>query len=137
MTGVAQRTKHRRGQRLMQPFLRFAQLESASSIVLLLATVVALLVANSPLGSAYESLLEQTAGRGHLSIHSFVNDGLMAIFFLLVGLEVKREFLSGTLQSLRRALLPVLAALGGVVTPASLYLSLNVALKGSGSAARG
>jgi Na+:H+ antiporter, NhaA family len=136
MVSLAQRseTERRRMQRLMQPFLRFVRLESASSIVLLLATVVALLVANSPLGSAYESFLKQTAGRGHLSIHSFVNDGLMAIFFLLVGLEVKREFLSGELQSPRRALLPVLGALGGVITPAFLYSGLNVALKGAGSA---
>jgi NhaA family Na+:H+ antiporter len=66
-------------------------------------------------------------------VHYFVNDGLMAIFFLIVGLEVKREFLTGELRSLRRALLPVLAALGGVVTPALLYLALN----GSGPNARG
>ncbi|HEX6773987.1 MAG TPA: Na+/H+ antiporter NhaA [Acidobacteriaceae bacterium] len=137
MASLAQRTERRRVQRLMEPFLRFAQLESAGSIVLLLATVAALLAANSPLGDAYESLLKLSAAVSHLSIHGFVNDGLMAIFFLLVGLEVKREFLSGELQSLRRALLPVVAALGGVVTPALLYLTLNFALNGARPAARG
>lgn len=133
MARLMERSDRLRVQRLIEPFLRFVELESAGSIILLLATVAALLVANSSLGPAYESLLKYGAGNSHLTIHGFVNDGLMAIFFLLVGLEVKREFLSGELQSLRRALLPVLAALGGVVTPALLYWLLN----GAGPGARG
>lgn len=133
MAGLLQRKERRRVDLLLEPILRFARLESAASIVLLLATVAALLAANSPAGDTYESLLKHSVGASHLSIHGFVNDGLMAIFFLLVGLEVKREFLNGELRSMRRALLPVLAALGGVVTPALLYFALNV----SGPGARG
>jgi NhaA family Na+:H+ antiporter len=131
MASLLQRTRRRHVQRLIAPFIRFVHLESAGSIVLLLATVAALLAANSGLGVGYESLLKYSVGRDagalafHWSVHDFVNDGLMAIFFLIVGLEVKREFLTGELRSLRRALLPVLAALGGVVTPALVYLALN------------
>ncbi len=131
MASLLQRTQRRQVQRLIAPFIRFVHLESAGSIVLLLATVVALLAANSRLGDVYEALLKYSVGRDagalafHWNIHEFVNDGLMPIFFLIVGLEVKREFLTGELRSLRRALLPVLAALGGVVTPALLYLALN------------
>jgi Na+:H+ antiporter, NhaA family len=139
MASLLQRTRRRHVQRLIAPFIRFVHLESAGSVVLLLATVAALIVANSRFGDVYESLLKFSVGRNsgvlafHWSVRYFVNDGLMAIFFLIVGLEVKREFLTGELRSLRRALLPVLAALGGVVTPALLYLALN----GSGPDARG
>lgn len=138
MASLLQRTRRRPVQQLIAPFLRFAHLESAGSIVLLLATVAALLMANSALGDVYEALLHYSVGKdagalAHWNLHAFVNDGLMAIFFLLVGLEVKREFLTGELRSLRQALLPVLAALGGVVTPAFLYFALN----GSGPDARG
>jgi NhaA family Na+:H+ antiporter len=139
MARLLQRTHQHQVQRLIAPFLRFVHLESAGSIVLLLATAAALLLANSGMGHGYESLLRYpvggTAGRlvVRWSVHHFVNDGLMAIFFLIVGLEVKREFLTGQLRSLRQALLPILAAVGGVVTPALLYFALN----GSGPAARG
>jgi NhaA family Na+:H+ antiporter len=135
MVSLSQKTRQRPVQQLIAPFVRFVHLESAGSIVLLLATVAALVAANSELGDVYEALLKYSVGGNafHWSVHAFVNDGLMAIFFLIVGLEVKREFLTGELQSLRRALLPVLAALGGVVTPAALYLILN----GSGPDARG
>jgi NhaA family Na+:H+ antiporter len=131
MRTLVQREKRRRVQRFIAPFLRFASLESSGSIVLLLATVAALLLANSALGRAYESLLNFSIGGGagalkfHWSIRECVNDGLMAIFFLVVGLEVKREFVAGELRSLRRALLPVLAALGGVLMPALFYFALN------------
>jgi Na+:H+ antiporter, NhaA family len=124
---------------MIAPFIRFAQLESASSIVLLAATLAALLLANSALGDVYEASLRYSVGNNagrlafHFTVHDFVNDGLMAVFFLLVGLEVKREFLTGELRSLRLALLPVLAALGGVVTPALLYFAIN----GNGPAAHG
>lgn len=129
---ILQRSDGLRVTRLIAPFIRFVRLESASSIVLLLATVAALMLANSPIGHAYESLLHYSVagevGRLvlHWSVHNFINDGLMAIFFLVVGLEVKREFLTGELQSMRQALLPVVAALGGVATPAGFYLALNL-----------
>ena len=117
---------------LLEPFTRFAQLESSSSIVLLLATIAALLLANSRLDGTYEALLQFPMGASagsvsfQLTIHDWVNDALMAIFFLVVGLEVKRELLIGELASFRRAFLPVLAALGGVLTPALIYFALNV-----------
>ena len=125
--------------RLIAPFARFVQLESSGSIVLLLATLAAMIMANSRLAPIYEALVRFPIGgsAGDLAfqwaIHDWVNDGLMTIFFLIVALEVKREFLVGELASLRRALLPVLAALGGVLIPALLYFALN----GSGAGARG
>src|ERR1700709_2041439 len=108
MRTLVQREKRPRVQLFIAPFLRFARLESSGSIVLLLASVAALLLANSALGLAYESLLKFSIGGGagalrfHWSIQECVNDGLMAIFFLVVGLEVKREFVAGELRSLRR-----------------------------------
>ena len=130
MVTLLRNADHVRVRRIIAPFIRFAQLESASSIVLLAATVLALLLANSAFGDVYEAFLQYSVGHNngtalHVSVHDFVNDGLMAVFFLLVGLEVKREFLTGELRSLRRALLPVLAAVGGVVTPALLYFAMN------------
>jgi NhaA family Na+:H+ antiporter len=117
--------------RLIAPFTRFVQLESSGSVVLLVAAVAALLLANSRLAPAYFSWLQLPLGgnAGDLAfrwtVHDWVNDGLMTIFFLIVGLEVKRELLVGELASLRRALLPVLAALGGVLLPAVLYFAWN------------
>lgn len=124
MTSSLQRPDATPVRGLIAPFVRFAQLESAGSIVLLAATIAALLTANSRFLHAYEALLQHSVA-SHWTVHSCVNDGLMAIFFLLVGLEVKREFLTGELRSLRQALLPVVAAAGGVVTPAFFYLLLN------------
>jgi NhaA family Na+:H+ antiporter len=117
--------------RLIAPFLRFVQLESASSIVLLMASLVALVLANSALAPLYESLLRFPVGGTigsftfQWNLHEWINDVLMAIFFLLMGLEIKRELIKGELASLRRALLPVLAALGGVLTPALIYWVWN------------
>ncbi|MEO8735276.1 MAG: Na+/H+ antiporter NhaA [Edaphobacter sp.] len=117
---------------LLEPFTRFVQLESSSSIVLLLATIAALVLANSRFASAYGAFVRLPLGIGagsasfHWTLHDWVNDALMAIFFLVVGLEVKRELIIGELASFRRAFLPVLAALGGVVTPALLYFAFNV-----------
>ncbi|HZY61617.1 MAG TPA: Na+/H+ antiporter NhaA [Edaphobacter sp.] len=116
---------------LLAPFTRFVQLESSGSIVLLLATIIALFWANSRFATSYEAFLHLpigiAAGRAsfHWPLHEWVNDALMAIFFLVVGLEVKRELLIGELASLRRAFLPVLVAIGGVITPALIYAALN------------
>ena len=112
-------------------FFRFAGLESSASIVLLLAAAVALVLANSAMASAYKALLRTpihlSIGRVSTSwtVHECVNDLLMALFFLVIGLEVKRELIVGELASFRRALLPMLAALGGVLTPIAAYLILN------------
>ncbi len=119
------------GQRLARPVADFLSTETAGGIVLLAATVVALSWANSPLGSSYESLwgTELSLRLGSLQVardlRHWVNEGLMALFFLVVGLEIKRELVVGELRELRRAALPVLAAVGGMIVPAGLYLALN------------
>lgn len=118
--------------RLIEPFTRFAQLESSSSIVLLLATIAALALANSHFAAAYDAFLQFPIGASagstsfQWTVHDWVDDALMAVFFLVVGLEVKRELLIGELASVRRAFLPVLAAFGGVLAPALIYVALNV-----------
>jgi NhaA family Na+:H+ antiporter len=113
--------------RLVEPLVRFLHVESSGGIVLLACTVVALLLANSPLEAVYESVLHTVAGFsvGPFSLSNplveWVNDGLMALFFLVVGLEIKREIVSGELSDPRKALLPVVAAVGGMAVPAVLY----------------
>ncbi|HEU4881416.1 MAG TPA: Na+/H+ antiporter NhaA [Longimicrobium sp.] len=119
-------------QRILSPFARFLRTESAGGIVLIAATLVAIVWANSPWSGSYHHLWETVvtigAGRYALSypLHYWINDGLMAVFFFLVGLEIKREFLVGELASVRRAALPIAAALGGMIVPAILYALLNV-----------
>lgn len=127
--------------RAVRPMQEFIHSSTSGGIVLLLASVVALLVANSPLRGAYEALLHSYvdlaigALRLHLTILHWINDGLMAVFFFLVGLEIKREVWAGELSSVRAALLPIIAALGGAVVPALLYAGIN--LGGTGSAGWG
>lgn len=118
----------------------FIKKESAGGILLMFTTLLALVLSNSPLSAWYQSFLhipmEIRVGSLHLdkSLYHWVNDGLMVIFFLLIGLEVKREVLEGHLSSLRQAALPGLAAVGGMAVPAAIYLLFNrgnaVALNG-------
>jgi NhaA family Na+:H+ antiporter len=123
-------------ERVLVPFQRFAQTESASGLVLLACTAVALFWANSPWADSYEHLWETplTVQLGpltaHSTLHHLINDGLMAVFFFLVGLEIKREMLAGELASVRQATLPIAAAAGGMVVPALLYASLNAGTAG-------
>lgn len=118
-------------ERALAPFRRFAETEAAGGVVLLACTVIALIWANSPWGEMYERLWEQhmVLAVGPFAIqptlHQVINDGLMAIFFFLVGLEIKREILAGELASLRRSSLPVAGALGGMLAPAVIYYTLN------------
>jgi Na+:H+ antiporter, NhaA family len=107
--------------------LRFISVEAASGVVLLAAAAIALAFANSPLSSAYEALWQQRLAFSvplvpARDLRFWVNDGLMTIFFLLVGLEIRREIHDGTLSDRRVATLPIIAALGGVVVPALLYI---------------
>lgn len=107
------------------PVLReFLEEEATAGLILILAAAAALIWANSPAGDGYASFWqhELTIGPVHEDLQHWVNDGLMALFFFVVGLEIKRELAVGELRQPRAALLPVLAALGGVVTPALLYL---------------
>ncbi len=124
---------------VIAPISRFLHVEAASGVVLLVAAALAFGLANSPLGDAYNAFWNTSVsfGAGSFSLdHSlkhWVNDGLMAVFFFVVGLEVKRELVIGELRDFRRASLPLAAALGGMIVPAAVYL----ALAGDGEAARG
>jgi Na+:H+ antiporter, NhaA family len=117
--------------RFLEPLERFLHVEAASGIVLLIAAAAALIWANSPWGASYEHFwhLPLTLGVGasvsSQSLHFWINDGLMTIFFLVVGLEIRREMHEGALASVRQAALPLIAALGGVLMPAIIYFALN------------
>lgn len=104
--------------------IRFFAAESAGGIVLMIAALVALIVANSPLADSYFAALHIKALG--LSLEHWINDGLMAVFFLLVGLEIKREMLAGQLATWGERALPGLAALGGMLVPALVYLAFNL-----------
>lgn len=120
----------------------FMRLESAGGILLLLSAIFAMLIANSPLSGLYGSLLDATVAVqvGALAINKplllWVNDGLMAVFFFLIGLEIKREIMEGELSSFSQVVLPGMGALGGMIAPAAIYAWLNwgdpVALDGWG-----
>ena len=115
----------------MKIIKEFIQKESASGILLIFTTILALVLSNTFMSSLYEYFLhipvEIRIGSLHLdkSLYHWVNDGLMAIFFLLIGLEVKREILEGQLSSLSQITLPGFAAVGGMVVPAGIYLLFN------------
>lgn len=105
--------------------------ESAGGIILLSCVVISLIIANSPLGMGFEQLLATQVGYHSESIHLeysillWINDGLMAVFFLMVGLEIKRELVNGQLSSPKRAIFPIMAAIGGVLFPALIYKGFN------------
>lgn len=108
---------------LSKTFTQFFESEKASGIVLIICTLISLLIANSPFGSPYLSLWH--AYIAGLSVEHWVNDALMAVFFLLIGLELKRELYNGELSSFKNALLPIIAAIGGVCLPALIHFVLN------------
>lgn len=122
--------------RLRARLLRLFRTEAFSGAILLLAALAAILWANSPLAENYHDLWATplTLGVGEWvfsqSLHFWVNDALMTVFFLIVGMEVRRELHSGVLVDLRQATLPVVAAIGGVLVPAGLFLALNHGLPG-------
>ncbi len=125
--------------RFVRPLLEFTHVEASGGMVLLVAAVAALVWANLPFGETYEQFwgteIDMAIGPLHLteSLRDFVNDGLMAIFFLVVGMEIKRELAVGELRDPRTAALPAIAAIGGMVLPAVLYLLIA----GGGEAGRG
>lgn len=118
---------------MLRPFQQFARTGAFSGILLLFSAALAVAWANSPWHAAYFGAWEAHVAirfAGHLldlSILSWLNDGLMAAFFLLVGLEIKREVLVGELASLRQAALPIAAAVGGMLVPALLFILVNPA----------
>ena len=119
--------------RLLSPINAFTRIEAAGGLMLLICTAIALIWANSAWAESYEHLwhLKMKIGIGDwapkpMSLHHFVNDGLMAIFFFVVGLEIKREILVGELSSFKKAAVPIAAAIGGMVVPALIYVGFNV-----------
>jgi NhaA family Na+:H+ antiporter len=115
----------RRRRRPASVFRDFLKSEAAGGIILMCAAALALLIANSPAAPVYFAQLKTYVGG--LSILHWINDALMAIFFLLVGLEIKREFLDGQLSTWPRRILPGIAAAGGMIVPAVIYIALNAA----------
>ncbi|WP_061008125.1 Na+/H+ antiporter NhaA [Vibrio sp. CUB2] len=101
----------------------FFKMESAGGILLVIAAAIAMTIANTPLGETYQAMLH-TYVFG-MSVSHWINDGLMAVFFLLIGLEVKRELLEGALKSKETAIFPAIAAVGGMVAPALVYVAFN------------
>lgn len=132
MSDVPLRTTARRRDRGEGPLRRFVATETSGAVVLLLATVAALVWANSPWGAGYEALWGVEAGLHvgpvdlDLSLRDWVNEGLMAVFFFVVGLEIRREFDVGDLRERRRLAAPVIAAVGGMIVPALIFVALNV-----------
>ncbi len=116
---------------ISKPFKWFFKLEAASGLVLLLAAIIALFISNSNLADLYFSTLNKYLFIGinnfglKLSVIHWINDALMAIFFFFVTLEIKREFLQGELSNIKQALLPIIAAVGGMLVPALFYVFIN------------
>jgi NhaA family Na+:H+ antiporter len=125
--------------RILTPFEEFIHRQTTSGLLLMGTAVLALILANGPLAEGYAHLMHTplSVGAGgwqlEMSLHHWVNDGLMAFFFFVIGLELKREILVGELANLRNAVLPIGAAIGGMVVPALIYFSINP----EGDAARG
>ena len=118
-------------ERVISPFQEFIHNQATGSLLLIMSTVVALITANSPFAHDYEALLSTRLGfvMGDLSLqmslHHWINDGLMALFFFLLGLEIKREILVGELKQPKYSILVIIAAIGGMIMPATIYLAFN------------
>jgi NhaA family Na+:H+ antiporter len=124
-------------EKILNPIQEFMHAETSGGIVLIICTIIALVWANSPFAESYHHLwhtyLTFDFGGFMLkhSLHHWINDGLMVIFFFVVGLEIKRELLVGELSSAKKAALPVAGALGGMILPAIIYFSLNAGKEGA------
>ena len=117
---------------ISSPFKWFFKLEAASGLILLISAIIALVVSNSSYDSIYFNTLNKYIFIGiknfgiKLSVLHWINDGLMAIFFFFVTLEIKREFIQGELSSVKQAILPIIAAVGGMLVPALIYIFINL-----------
>jgi len=124
--------------RISTPFEHFIHAQTTTGIILMFMTILALVLANTPLSENYahffHAKIDFNIGDWKLShtIHHWINDGLMAIFFFIIGLEIKREILVGELSNIKVAMLPILSAIGGMVLPALIYLSINYGGEGAG-----
>ena len=118
-------------QHISKPFKWFFKLESSSGLVLLFAAIIALIISNSEFSILYNDILNQYIGFSlgtftlKLSVLHWINDVLMAIFFFLVSLEIKREFIQGELSNPKQAMLPIIGAIGGMLVPALIYIFIN------------
>ncbi len=123
-------------EKLIRPFKEFTRAEASSGILLIICTVIALIWANTGISESYFNLWHTKISLGvesfklDYSLHHWINDGLMAVFFFVVGLEIKREFLVGELSTARQAILPAAAAFGGMLFPALIYFFFNINGKG-------
>jgi NhaA family Na+:H+ antiporter len=123
--------------RVATPFEHFIHAQTTTGLILMSMTIIALILANSPLKEFYHHIfhvyIDFNVGSWTLShsLHHWINDGLMAIFFFIIGLEIKREITAGELANIKVAILPILAAIGGMVFPALIYLSLNFGSEGA------
>jgi len=121
----------RKFERVISPFEEFIRRESTSGLLLMACAVLALALANSALAAGYHHFFDMRLGLGlgpwrlEMSLHHWINDGLMALFFFVVGLEIKREILVGELARPRQAALPIVAAIGGMVVPALIYVAIT------------
>ena len=118
--------------RIKRPFAKLMQEEKSGALVLGISIIIAFILANSPIHEQYHHFFEHEFGFYfdgspylEYSISEWINDGLMAIFFFVVGLELKREIVAGELSNIRKAMLPIAAAIGGMLVPAAIYLALN------------
>ena len=114
-------------QKIFQPFTLFFRSNSIGGIILLFCVAIAIIIANSPLAEAYHHYLTTNISifSTQLNIHFLVNEVLMTVFFLLVGLEIKRELVEGELANIKQASLPIFSAIGGMLLPALLYTLYN------------
>jgi Na+:H+ antiporter, NhaA family len=130
-TGIYHAPWEKSFEKILTPFEEFVHRQTTSGILLMCTAVIALVLANGPLASAYEHVVHTLVGlnvgdwRLEMSLHHWINDALMALFFFVVGLELKREFLVGELAKPRNAVLPIAAAIGGMVVPALIYFAIN------------
>ncbi len=136
---MIERYKQRISERFFLPIQQFMKQEKAGGIVLGLSVVVALMIANSPMREAWAHIFEQHFGfvfggktYFDFSLEHWINDGLMSLFFFVVGLELKREFISGELREVKKVLLPIGAAIFGMVVPSVIYLIFNHGTEAAG-----
>lgn len=130
-TGVFHARWERQFDRILTPFEEFIHRQTTSGLLLMISAIVALAIANGPLATEYQDFIHTYISisfgewKLKMSILHWVNDGLMVLFFFVVGLELKREFLVGDLANMRNAILPLSAAVGGMVVPALIYFAIN------------
>jgi Na+/H+ antiporter len=123
-------------EKILSPIQKFLKMEASGGIILIISTIVALVWANSIFSESYFNLwskyvtLDIAGFKLKNSIHHWINDGLMVIFFFVVGLEIKRELIAGELSSIKKASLPIAGALGGMILPALIYLLFNYGKEG-------